>query len=61
VVDDHAVARLEAFAAGADGSDLAAGLVPGDGAGKIPLGPLAEMGAIDGANVGAADARGLGF
>ena len=59
VVDDDAVTRLEAAAAGAGVHDLAARLVPGDHARLVALGPLAEMLVVDATDVRPADGRAL--
>ena len=58
VIDNHAVAGLEAAAARARGDDLAARLVPGDHA-LVAFGALAQVLVIDAANIGAADGGGL--
>ena len=61
VVHDHAVALLEALQALALFHDDAAGLVAGDHAGLVALGALAHVGAVDAADVAAADGGSLGL
>ena len=60
VVDDDAVAHLEAPAARAGGHDLPARLVARDHARLVALGPLAEVLVVDAADVRAADRGALG-
>ena len=50
---------LEFLAVRADFDDLAARLVAGDGAGLVAFRAFAEMRAVDGANVAAANGAGL--
>jgi len=57
VVNDHAVAHLEALQALARLHDNAAGLVARNGAGNVALSPLARVLAVDAADVAAADGR----
>ena len=61
MIDNHAVAGVEAAHTGPFGHDDAAGLVPGDGAGDIALRPLADVLAVDAADVAAADGGGHGL
>ena len=56
VVEDHAVAFLEAFAAGTQLHDLPARLVAGDHT-LVAFGAVPQVFAIDGANVAATDRR----
>jgi hypothetical protein len=58
MIENDAVPDFEFLAIGAGLNDLAARLVTSDGAGTVTLVALAEVGAIDGANVAAADRAG---
>ena len=61
MVHDHAVALLEALETLAFFHDDATGLVARDHAGLVALGALAHMGAVDTADIGAADGGCLGL